>query len=506
MKKIEALIAFVIASLFATTPVFSKGLNLGIFEGYTDIGEVTNHGTLIYNAVYKAESEEYEISSPATNIHGRDPFHFIWKHIQGDFILNAQVYLREKDKTSSAKLGCMISTGLNGVSTNINAFVNERGLASIQYRRTPWDTSAEIKTSLKDADIIQIERNGNNYIVRMAKFGQPFIINQVTDLNLGDEVYVGLFMGSGNQDRVKKGIYSNVRIIIPVPKILSLYRTDIGSNLEVLDIETGSRKIIYTDSNSVHAPIWTKDGKTLIYGKQGCLYTFNLSDKIPLLLYSGQTKNNSNDHVLSFDGKILSFCIPSEKAGGPILYTVPLTGGEPKQINKTAPSYPHGWSPDGNVILFSASRRGKFKVYKITSRGGKESGITNSTGMDDSPEYSPDGKYIYFNSNRTGTMRIWRMKPDGSDPEVVTTGEFHDWFPHISPDGKWIVFLSYSKDDASASGHPSYRHVYLRLMPISGGQPKVIAYLYGGQGSINSPCWSPDSKKIAFASYSDTQY
>jgi TolB protein len=42
--------------------------------------------------------------------------------------------------------------------------------------------------------------------------------------------------------------------------------------------------------------------------------------------------------------------------------------------------------------------------------------------------------------------------------------------------------------------------VYLRLMPIGGGQPKVIAYLYGGQGTINVPSWSPDSKKIAFVS------
>ena len=37
-------------------------------------------------------------------------------------------------------------------------------------------------------------------------------------------------------------------------------------------------------------------------------------------------------------------------------------------------------------------------------------------------------------------------------------------------------------------------------MPISGGKPKVISYLYGGQGTMNVPSWSPDSKKIAFVS------
>jgi Tol biopolymer transport system component len=42
--------------------------------------------------------------------------------------------------------------------------------------------------------------------------------------------------------------------------------------------------------------------------------------------------------------------------------------------------------------------------------------------------------------------------------------------------------------------------VYIRLLPITGGKPKVLAYFYGGQGSMNTPSWSPDSKRIAFIS------
>ena len=40
-------------------------------------------------------------------------------------------------------------------------------------------------------------------------------------------------------------------------------------------------------------------------------------------------------------------------------------------------------------------------------------------------------------------------------------------------------------------------------MPIAGGAPKVIAYVYGGQGTINVPSWSPDSKMVAFVSNTD---
>jgi Tol biopolymer transport system component len=99
-------------------------------------------------------------------------------------------------------------------------------------------------------------------------------------------------------------------------------------------------------------------------------------------------------------------------------------------------------------------------------------------------------------------MQLWRMKDDGSEQEAITDGEFHDWFPHISPDGKWIVFLSFLKEEVSSGDHPFYKHVYLRMMPVGGGKPKVIAYIYGGQGTINTPSWSPDSKKVAFVSNS----
>ena len=191
-----------------------------------------------------------------------------------------------------------------------------------------------------------------------------------------------------------------------------------------------------------------------------------------------------------------------QSLGGSIIYTVPITGGNPKQITPKGPSYLHGWSPDGNHLVFTGQRNNEFDIYKVPSAGGKEVALTTAKGLDDGSEYTPDGKYIYFNSNRTGTMQIWRMKADGSEQEAVTTGEFHDWFPHISPDGKWIVFISFLKEEVSADNHPFYKHVYLRLMPISGGQPKVLAYIYGGQGTINTPSWSPDSKRVAFISNS----
>ena len=138
-------------------------------------------------------------------------------------------------------------------------------------------------------------------------------------------------------------------------------------------------------------------------------------------------------------------------------------------------------------------------IWAIDIATKKEIQLTNTPTLDDGPEYSPDGKFIYFNSVRTGTMKLWRMKPNGSNQEQVTFDEYNDWFAHFSPDGKQIVYISFPKEIEPTS-HPFYKKVCLKMMPASGGIPQTIAYVYGGQGTINTPSWSPDSKYIAFVS------
>jgi Tol biopolymer transport system component len=269
-----------------------------------------------------------------------------------------------------------------------------------------------------------------------------------------------------------------------------------------MDINSGHRKILYTVPGSIQAPNWTHDGRYLIYNSaEGLMYRYDLNTNTPSKLETGLAINNNNDHVLSFDGKFLAL---SNYMGKHIstIFTLPVEGSDhPTQITSedSGHSYMHCWSPDGKNLIFAGQRSGQYNLWSIDIKTKKETRLTNLTTIDDGPEYSPDGKWIYFNSVRTGTMKIWRMKPDGSQPEQVTFDEYNDWFPHFSPDGKWIVFISFPKE-IDPTTHPFYHKVTLKLMPASGGVPKIIAYLYGGQGSINVPSWSPDSKRIAFVS------
>jgi len=420
--------------------------------------------------------------------------------MKGNFILTARTAFIGEGVEAHRKIGWIIRPGLETDSAQVSAVVHGDGLTSLQFRRSKGTATEEIKSTATAPDVVQLERKGNTYVMAVAHFGAPFVTEQVSDMALGDEVYVGLFVCSHNNHVVEKAAFRDVRITVPAKDGFVPYRDYIGSNLEILDVQSGHRKIVYSVPDSLQAPNWTKDGKALIYNRNGRLYRFDLARNSPVAIDTGIAVNNNNDHVLSFDGKMIGISNQSkEDDNKSIVYVLPSVGGKPRRITASGPSYLHGWSPDGKFVIYTGQRNGEFDIYRMSVGGGDETRLTTTQGLDDGSEYSPDGKYIYFNSTRSGTMQLWRMKPDGSEQKQITNDDYNNWFPHISPDGQWICFLSFPKD-VPPGDHPFYKRVYLRLMPIGGGQPKVVAYVYGGQGTINVPSWSPDSKRVAFVS------
>ncbi|WP_233635625.1 TolB family protein [Hymenobacter setariae] len=473
---------------------------LGVFEGQQDIGSAARPGT----ATYAAATQQYVVTGSGANVWGEhDELHYVYKKLTGDFILYARAALVGRGVEPHRKMGWMVRQSLASNSPQVCVAVHGDGLTSLQYRRTAGAATAETQAAITHADVVQLERVGTTFTMRVAQFGQPFVTAQVADLDLGAEVYVGLFVCAHNAAVTEKATFSDVRLVVPAPASLVPYRQYLGSHLELLELATGKRDIIYSAPVSLQAPNWRPDGKSLIYNSDGLIYNFDLATRRPSVLPTGDVKNNNNDHVLSFDGKQLGLSSGVEALGGSIGYIVPATGGQPRQLTPRGPSYLHSWSPDAKHLLFTGERNQNFDIYRVPAAGGPEVRLTTAAGLDDGPEYTPDGQYIYFNSNRNGPMQIWRMRADGSQQQAVTSGDYQDWFPHVSPDGKWLVFISFLKEEVPASDHPFYKHVYLRLLPIGGtGQPKVIAYLYGGQGTINTPSWSPDSKRLAFISNS----
>jgi TolB protein len=484
---------------FLSNNGFSQN-SVGIFDDHGDIGTNVKPGS----ATYIPQTNQYVISGAGYNIWAdHDEFQFVWKKMKGDFILFARAEFLGSWVNYHRKVGWMVRKTLDGNSPHVNAVEHGDGLTSLQFRRTAGAPTEEHRLKLTKANILQLERKGNMYIMRAAIYGEPFQTDTISGIDLGDDVYVGLFVGSHNSDVLETGVFSNVSITVPY-KGEADQRTQmtLGSNLELLELASGKRDVIYKVPYSIQAPNWTPDGKSLLFNDaKGIIYRFDLAIGTPFPINTGSVTSNNNDHVISFDGKMLGLSNFVRELGGSIIYTVPIEGGTPKQITPKGPSYLHGWSPDGKDLVFCGDRNGEFDVYKVPSSGGKEIRLTDAKGLDDGPEYTPDGKYIYFNSVRSGLMQIWRMKPDGTDQEQITNDDYNNWFAHISPDGKWFVYLSFLKEETPPGIHPPYKHVYLRILPVDGkGTPKVLAYFYGGQGSINTPSWSPDGKRIAFIS------
>ncbi|MFL5479184.1 MAG: TolB family protein, partial [Gemmatimonadaceae bacterium] len=434
-----------------------------------------------------------------------DDFHFVWKRMTGNFILSTRARFSGKGVEAHRKIGWTIRPSLDSGAPHVTAALHGDGLTSLQFRRTARATTEEIKSadSLPDADaVIQLERRDGVYIMSVARFGDTLVASRLDNVTLPDTVYVGLFVCAHNDTVTEHGAFSNVRITVPAKTDFRPYTDYIGSNLEILDLATGNATIVHHYRGSFQAPNWTTDGKALIYAQEGKLYRFDLRSRTPSVINTAFATRNNNDHVLSFDGKTLAISNHApEDSGASIVYTVPTTGGTPRRVTAKGPSYLHGWSPDGRWLVYVGQRNDEFDIYKIPVGGGDEIRLTSAPGLDDGPEYTPDGKYIYFNSARTGRMQIWRMRPDGSEQQQITSDGFNNWFPHISPDGKSMVFISFSPD-VPADDHPFYKHVMLRLMPIGGGPARVIAYVYGGQGTINVPSWSPDGRRLAFVSNS----
>jgi TolB protein len=501
MKQVLSLLLCSIFFCAISNSVYSQARPVGLFEDHADIGNPLKKGNVTYNP----NTQEYTMEGAGSNMwKGIDQFHFLWKKIKGDFIITASVKFIGKGVEGHRKIGIIARDKLTTGSPYADACVHG-GLplnTSLQYRLADDDTTGQVMVpSIHPTDIL-FQREGNRFTFSSAVFGENY--KSVTkEMTLNEEVYAGLFICSHVDTVIEKAVFSNVRVIIPPAKDFRPYRDYIGSLLETMDVQTGLRKIVYTAPGSIQGPNWTKDGKSLIYNSsQGLLYNFSFVTGEAKEINTGAAKNNNNDHVLSFDGKMIGISNYVGDKRTSTIYTLPVTGSSnPVKITseESGHSYFHGWSPDGKKLVFTGFRKGQYNIWTIDIATKKETQLTDLTTLDDGAEYSPDGKWIWFNSVRTGTMKLWKMKADGSNEEQVTFDEYNDWFPHFSPDGKWIVYLSFPKE-IDPTTHPFYQKVCLKLMPASGGVPKTIAYVFGGQGTINVPSWSPDSKRIAFVS------
>lgn len=495
----KQLFVFLLLGICLVLPIsfaFSQSTAIGIFDNQSDVGAVKHAGS----ATYDAATKSYTVVGGGENMWATtDAFHFVWKRMSGDVSLTADIKVLGDTGNAHRKGVLIIRQSLEADSAYADAALHADGLTSLQYREVKGGVTREIQANIKGPARLRIEKDGDYVFLSVAQAGEPLrTAGGSFRIKLTEPYYIGLGVCAHDNNALEKAVFSNIEL---------RNTKTLESTLETIAIASKDRKVIYTANEHFEAPNWSHDGKYFLLNRAGRMIKLPVTGGTPETIDTGFATRVNNDHGISPDGTQLvisdqsQFTNEAKTQRQSLIYTLPITGGTPKRITKLAPSYWHGWSPDSKTLVYCADRNGNYDVYSIPVEGGEETRLTTAEGLDDGPEYSPDGKYIYFNSVRTGLMQIWRMKPDGSEQTQITKDEYNNWFAHPSPDGKWLVIISYEKD---VTGHPANKDVMLRLIPVTPtgyGEIQVLAKLFGGQGTINVPSWSPDSKQLAFVSY-----
>jgi TolB protein len=482
--------------MFTATNVFgaqTSPATVGVFEDHGDVGAVLHPGTVEYDPA----TASYKISGSGANMwFATDAFHFVWKKVSGDVSLTADAAFVTQTGNSHKKAVLMFRQSLDTDSPYVGVAVHLNGMSSLQYREAKGVNTHEVQSNISAPTRLRLVKRGANVYLWLAGPGGDLKVSGASIRSpLQGTFYVGLGVCAHDKDAVEQAVFSKVELTTPPaptrePKLYSA--------LETVTIASTDRRVAYVAPEHFEAPNWTRDGAAFLFNSHGHILRLAVTGGDPAIIDTGFANGCNNDHGISPDSKWLAISDQSQEEHRSLVYLVSIEGGTPRKITNNSPSYWHGWSPDGSTLAFVGQRNGDFDIYTIPVTGGDETRLTTAKGLDDGPEYSPDGKYVYFNSERSGSMQIWRMHPDGSGQEQITSDDFNNWFPHISPDGKWMVFLTYEKD---VTGHPENKEVKLRLMSLEEKKITVLATLFGGQGTINVPSWSPDSKQLAFVSY-----
>ncbi len=231
---------------------------------------------------------------------------------------------------------------------------------------------------------------------------------------------------------------------------------------------------------------------------------------LPLIAHSQKIKRitsvNDSYPALSPDGQ--TFLFQSDRSGDVEIWSMKADGTSLRKLtNSSGYDGNPAVSPDGKTIAFTSTRDGDLEIYVMSMDGSGQKRLTSTKGNDGHPHWYPDGSRIIFNSARTSDFpgkrfvdEIYSMKSDGSDVQQLTDLKSVSTFPNVSPDGKKIVFRgstatpAYAWDMTSRTGDLNSE---IFVMDIDG---KNIQNISNSPSFDGWPSWSPDSRKIVFAS------
>lgn len=172
MRTTTRLLMSTLFTLSAIHSTLGQDGSLGQFDGHTDVGSPKIQGS----ASYDPASETYTLTGAGANMWStNDEFQFLWKKMKGDFIVRARVEFVGAGVEPHRKIGWMARASLDSDASYVDAVEHGVGLTSLQYRLSAGSNTDQQVLSISNADIIQLERRGNNYTFSAAHSGETFV-------------------------------------------------------------------------------------------------------------------------------------------------------------------------------------------------------------------------------------------------------------------------------------------------------------------------------------------
>ena len=147
------------------------------------------------------------------------------------------------------------------------------------------------------------------------------------------------------------------------------------------------------------------------------------------------------------------------------------------------------FSPDGARIAFVTNRDGNTEIYVMNRDGSNVRRLTNHPAYESTPTWSPNGQQIAFTSDRSGKAQVYIMNAaDGSNVRRLTVSESEADRATWSP----APF-----NEIAYSGRTSSNGFDIKIHELASGTVRQITF---GEGSNESPAYSPNGKHLAFTS------
>jgi TolB protein len=205
--------------------------------------------------------------------------------------------------------------------------------------------------------------------------------------------------------------------------------TGAGTVIVVQDLTNGqTRHLVATPGGLNSAPVFTPDGKTLVYAhgdEVGTdLFAANPFSNDPARRITVGHGTDNTQPSISPDGARIAFT--SGRSGHPEIYITDFDGTNAELLTPFefgGEFYRAGpdWSPDGRSLAFGSWIGGIFQVETISLRDRSIKQLT-SEGRNEDPSYAPDSRHLVFTSTRSGVHELWVLDIESGRVRQLTFG------------------------------------------------------------------------------------